>query len=50
LQDTKGLDNKFTLMHYLATHLEKKSPAIADFPTELTHVGAGARGMEIKEK
>eukprot|EP00026_Physarum_polycephalum_P007846 Phypoly_transcript_07915.p1 GENE.Phypoly_transcript_07915~~Phypoly_transcript_07915.p1 ORF type:complete len:486 (+),score=132.87 Phypoly_transcript_07915:33-1460(+) len=43
LGDTKGLDNKFTLMHYLATHLEKKAPTIADFPTELSHVAAGAR-------
>lgn len=43
LQDTKGLDNKFTLMHYLVSHLEKKAPTLADFPEELTHVGAGAR-------
>lgn len=43
LGDTKGLDNKFTLMNYLATHLEKKSPGIADFPGELKHLGQGAR-------
>jgi survival motor neuron protein len=43
LGDTKGLDNKYTLMHYLANHLEKKSTAISDFPTELSHVSAGAR-------
>jgi len=43
IQDTKGSDNKTTLMHFLANHLEKKVAAIADFPTELSHVPAGAR-------
>eukprot|EP01112_Ceratiomyxa_fruticulosa_P001576 TRINITY_DN11759_c0_g1_i1.p1 TRINITY_DN11759_c0_g1~~TRINITY_DN11759_c0_g1_i1.p1 ORF type:complete len:431 (+),score=138.76 TRINITY_DN11759_c0_g1_i1:114-1406(+) len=43
LSDTKAGDNKSNLMHWLAKHMQTKSPDTFEFPKDLTHLAAGAR-------
>jgi hypothetical protein len=40
---TKSLDNKLTLLHYLAEHIGKASPEAVDFAKGLAHLEPASR-------
>ena len=44
LNDTKTIDNRQTLMHFLVNTLEKHNPELMDFYEELSHSEKAARG------
>ena len=45
LGNTKGVDGKTTLVHYLVETVEKKFPELITFHEELMHVEQAARGV-----
>lgn len=50
LADTKTLDNKSTLLHYLVLFCEKKFPDLIDFFMEMPNLETGARGVWREER
>jgi len=47
LRDTKTADNQSTLLHYLVQLVDSKNPEVSNFPKDLKHVVAAARGKPI---
>lgn len=45
LSSTKALDNKTTLLHFLAQMVEEKHPDCLNFAEEIIHVDKAARGL-----
>ena len=43
MSGTKDIENKTTLLHYLADTVERKFPELLSFGDELTHVDRAAR-------
>ena len=44
LNNTKSVDNRMTLMHFLADVVDRKYPDLVNFDDELIHVVPAARG------
>ena len=44
LSNTKTIDNKQTLMHFLVEIIERRLPDALDFADELIHIEKAARG------
>lgn len=43
LKETKDVDNKHTLLHYIVESIEKKFPELLSFGEEIPHLGQAAR-------
>ncbi|XP_048461290.1 protein diaphanous homolog 2-like [Rhincodon typus] len=47
LKDTKSIDQKATLMHFLAEITEEKYPEILKFTDEVNHIESASKGMPM---
>lgn len=45
IANTKSVDNKTTLLHFLADMVEKRFPFALDFSEEVTHAEPASKGL-----